>query len=720
MAGAKAQQRHKQQQKPKPQKHSQHVYESDGDSDSEDGGNLAAIPLKSLEHGRVRDFIAELDQDQQKRPSKRTRAEREKNALEQQKKRSRQDKAEKIVWRKFDRANPLFEQYYKQLLGLDDTKWEALVASQKQPVAVHVRVNGNYKSLGEIVAGSLQCDFDIHDMTVKLVGGDEHLVTFAPVEWVGGNHVWKLTLDSKAFRKCQPLADLSNYFRTQCQLGTLLRQEPTTSIIPTFLNAQPGEMVLDLCGGGEHRAPIIAETLCNGKGVLVVNERDSNVAAAAVRSVNRTLAKSPEVVVTAHKPSDFPLPYDEASGAMATTGPFDRVICCAPCSGDGLVRKIPEKWRTWSPANAWKFHLSQLAVASKALALAKVGGHVLYATRSLNPIEDEAVVAELLRAGQRAYELVDLSEILPDLVRGQGIASWPVLDAEMNQVASWEEASTELKKSLRPSMWPPTGSEQEQMHLDRCVRLLPHQNDTYGLFIAVLKKVKQSSVAVAGPAALPPAAATSKEEKKRLKAAKKALGSYLVAEDKNFQSIAAFYGLSGELTRQHFMERGGFAKDKPVHYVSPAVTKFLQRTYKGRLHVHKAGVEVFRRHSNQYDLTDDGVRALLPFLQQRVLSQKLEDFSALMSSKEIWLKNAAEETSAILQEMGEGSFVVVLDDMEPAQTGDQDIVLLAALRHNSYSLTSNAGTIARVKVLLSELNVGEEEDDGYDSYEFED
>lgn len=37
-------------------------------------------------------------------------------------------------------------------------------------------------------------------------------------------------------------------------------------------------------------------------------------------------------------------------------------------------------------------------------------------------------------------------------------------------------------------MWPPTAEEAADMHLERCWRLMPHDQDTGGFFVAVLVK----------------------------------------------------------------------------------------------------------------------------------------------------------------------------------------------------------------------------------------
>jgi 16S rRNA C967 or C1407 C5-methylase (RsmB/RsmF family) len=51
---------------------------------------------------------------------------------------------------------------------------------------------------------------------------------------------------------------------------------------------------------------------------------------------------------------------------------------------------------------------------------------MVYSTCSFNPIENEAVVCELLRRCEGALELVDVSHKLPGLKRSGGMTKWVV------------------------------------------------------------------------------------------------------------------------------------------------------------------------------------------------------------------------------------------------------------------------------------------------------
>lgn len=71
----------------------------------------------------------------------------------------------------------------------------------------------------------------------------------------------------------------------------------------------------------------------------------------------------------------------------------------------------------------------------------QVGGRMVYSTCTFNPIEDEAVVAELLLRCQGALQLVDVSGQLPQLVRCPGLRSWRVRD-KFCWYDTWQQAET--------------------------------------------------------------------------------------------------------------------------------------------------------------------------------------------------------------------------------------------------------------------------------------
>ena len=152
----------------------------------------------------------------------------------------------------------------------------------------------------------------------------------------------------------------------------------------------------------------------------------------------------------------------------------------------------------------------QLEIAWRGLQLLRAGGLMAYSTCSLNPIEDEAVVAALLqRAEAQAPGAVRLEawperEVLPGLLRRPGVSSWRVAEhvesdggggdahggAELRLCwhASYEDATAAGMPHALRTLWPPPPAAAASLGLERCSRLLHHDQDTGGFFIALLRK----------------------------------------------------------------------------------------------------------------------------------------------------------------------------------------------------------------------------------------
>jgi 16S rRNA C967 or C1407 C5-methylase (RsmB/RsmF family) len=75
---------------------------------------------------------------------------------------------------------------------------------------------------------------------------------------------------------------------------------------------------------------------------------------------------------------------------------FDRVLCDVPCSSDAAIRKIPQKWENWCLNDGQSLHPLQLRILIRGLNLLNENGVLTYSTCSLNPVENEAVVAAAL------------------------------------------------------------------------------------------------------------------------------------------------------------------------------------------------------------------------------------------------------------------------------------------------------------------------------------
>jgi len=126
----------------------------------------------------------------------------------------------------------------------------------------------------------------------------------------------------------------------------------------------------------------------------------------------------------------------------------------------------------------------QLRILQRAMRMLRPGGKIVYSTCSLNPVENEAVVAEALRTVpgmllpvsllsisyvRSGFELVDVSESLPSLVRRPGLIKWlPTISRDLQFFETYEHYLNSLPGGkgtarLSRSHWPPA----EELGLDR-------------------------------------------------------------------------------------------------------------------------------------------------------------------------------------------------------------------------------------------------------------
>jgi len=105
---------------------------------------------------------------------------------------------------------------------------------------------------------------------------------------------------------------------------------------------------------------------------------------------------------------------------------FDRVLADVPCSGTGTLARNPEiKWRL-KPEDLHDLQARQIAILNAAMKHLAPGGRLVYSTCSLEPEENELVVAACL-GSNAAFKLMPAKEELLRL-RRSGELAWEDVD----------------------------------------------------------------------------------------------------------------------------------------------------------------------------------------------------------------------------------------------------------------------------------------------------
>ena len=241
------------------------------------------------------------------------------------------------------------------------------------------------------------------------------------IPWYPNEQVWQLSMFRHELKKNKAYQNLHKFITRATEAGLISRQELVSMIPPLLLDVKSTDIILDMCAApGSKTAQLLEmlykdETLGKGptQGCVLANDIDYRRAAMLIHQVQRISTTG--MMVVSHSGQHFPtLKKPTTEGEGDNKFYFDKVLADVPCSGDGAIRKLPDKWGKWSVRDGIVLHPLQIQIAIRAIQLAKVGGYVLYSTCSINPVEDEAVVVELFRRCKNdALEIVDIREKLP-------------------------------------------------------------------------------------------------------------------------------------------------------------------------------------------------------------------------------------------------------------------------------------------------------------------
>jgi 16S rRNA (cytosine967-C5)-methyltransferase len=168
--------------------------------------------------------------------------------------------------------------------------------------------------------------------------------------------------------------------------GSFAVQDEASMLVGRLLAPEPGATVADVCAAPGTKTTHIAELMADRGRVLAFDREPERLA-----RVREAAARLGITVV------------DARDGAVDVVAPgfrdaCDAVLVDAPCSNLGVIRRNPEvKWRR-QPSDLGPASRQQSEILAAAATMVKPGGRLVYATCSLEPEENEAVVSAFLRA----------------------------------------------------------------------------------------------------------------------------------------------------------------------------------------------------------------------------------------------------------------------------------------------------------------------------------
>lgn len=223
------------------------------------------------------------------------------------------------------------------------------------------------------------------------------------------------------------------------EAGMYYIQEPSAMSAAALLQAEPGETVLDLCAAPGGKSTQIASSM-KGEGLLVVNEIHPARAKILSQNVERMGIRNALVC-------------NESPASLAEHFPafFDRILCDAPCSGEGMFRKDADAVGEWSPEHVVMCADRQFSILLEAEKMLKPGGRLVYSTCTFSEEENEDVISRFLDACP--WMEVDMEVECPYFAPGKRPGVWRLwphlLKGEGHGVAVLKKSGTVYESSYR-------------------------------------------------------------------------------------------------------------------------------------------------------------------------------------------------------------------------------------------------------------------------------
>ena len=200
--------------------------------------------------------------------------------------------------------------------------------------------------------------------------------------------------------------------------GLIEVQDEGSQLLAYLLAPRRGEMIADYCAGAGGKTLALAMLMRGAGRVYAMDVSAKRLAALGARAARAQVSNVHSIALAG----------DNDSRAKRLAGKLERVLVDAPCSGFGTLRRNPDlKWRHDRQAVA-ELAQKQARILMAAARLVKPGGRLLYATCSILPAENEAIVDQFATttpqfAPLSCAELLAAQRIALDT--GERLRLWP-------------------------------------------------------------------------------------------------------------------------------------------------------------------------------------------------------------------------------------------------------------------------------------------------------
>jgi 16S rRNA (cytosine967-C5)-methyltransferase len=214
----------------------------------------------------------------------------------------------------------------------------------------------------------------------------------------------------QTYPESRPLLDYPDFVefrsfeRNALARGHCYVQDPSTALACRIVDPKPGDRILDACAAPGGKTSYLAQLMQN-QGLIVACDRDPK----RIDLLDKNLSQL-DVQIAQTACCDWV--RDEAPIGIKSSAPFDRILVDVPCSNTGVMRRrVDVRWRL-TPDDFKRTAGRQMSILRSVIPLLRPDGILVYSTCSLEPEENEEIVAQLAQ-GVSDLALVQQESVLP-------------------------------------------------------------------------------------------------------------------------------------------------------------------------------------------------------------------------------------------------------------------------------------------------------------------
>ncbi len=198
--------------------------------------------------------------------------------------------------------------------------------------------------------------------------------------------------------------------------GLFYVEDEAAQLIPTLLDAQPDESILDACAAPGGKTTHLAELMGDRGTVYAVDRKGTRLNLLRQNCARLGIQTVSPIAGDIRRPSEWLSAVTKDQRAQGRPC-FDRILVDAPCSGSGVLRRHPEaKWQKDS-ASFGRHHQLQLQILKSVAPCLRPGGVLVYSTCSTEPEENESVIEQFLQS-HTGFRRESLAPWLPTEAQG--------------------------------------------------------------------------------------------------------------------------------------------------------------------------------------------------------------------------------------------------------------------------------------------------------------